>query len=639
MEPVALGSRNADTEKFLRNLAGEYGVHTKTEWHNNNNTLKRTAYVIDLNSISKKLKLGPKHIIESLFKYNQTNKTDLTCIPVAGWSVPKSSWFNCGGQILEAYAKSFSLNPNAAPPENADIILRMSDKAQKKKIIHNKQTDEYFLRVSGNVRITDAEEFLAKNGLAFFPEMPTLHVASLGGAAANGSYGPAKGRGPMTSNIVEMDIVTATGEYKKLSAKENAHLFRAFRDGHLGGCYVRKLTIKVTKDYNMKRHDIQMKDRHEFKDMKENLLDKDHFLFMYIPNYKDALGNHLPRIRVTTFEAAGKNEKRNEPTKNCDDLSTGMKLLLTDLGEDVFQHILDNPELKDFYPLMLNAATVQTYGLEKERTTVGGPSSMHVFKTYSELGLEDDNWMIKVNGTAHARKVLEDLLDILEPELEKMGLAGKYPVFNLFARLQGGIHYPEGRPGINSATIDDPNQKVLSFEMLTFSELAGTPEFKHLQGLIEGYLAKNGLKREFHPGKNRPKNIHSLAEILTDKEGRAGLENFQKALIETHGGLQNLIFSPLFPANKREFAGFDVDKAKTHARQQQEARPSENNLLAMEPVNPHSLEADPKKETKPLAKETHKFVLSQLKTMAAKRNIPPITKLAEQRLGMIAVSA
>ena len=172
---VPLKGRNAASERFLKNVLKDYGVFERTEWQNNNQTLKskRSAYVVDLDNIKKKAKLGPKDIIEKLFNYNKADGTNLTCVPVAGWSVPKGGFFNCGEQVLEAYAKSFSLNPDTSPDE-ADIILRMSSKTHKRKIINN-QRGEKFLRVSGNDRITDVEQFLAENRLVFFPEMPTLH--------------------------------------------------------------------------------------------------------------------------------------------------------------------------------------------------------------------------------------------------------------------------------------------------------------------------------------------------------------------------------------------------------------------------------------------------------------------------------
>lgn len=641
MQPAVQG-RNVNANDFLHNLAKEYGVTNRSTWKNNNQTLKRDAYVIDLDSINEgpNQKLGPKDIISRLFNYNKANGTNLTCVPVAGWAEPKKSWLNCRGTVEQTYEQSFSLNPETAP--DADIILRMSGSAQQQMKIETNPQGERFLRAPGNTRITDAEQFLAKEKLAFFPHMPTLHVASLAGAAANGSYGPSKAFGPMTTSIVELDIITGTGESKKLTAdNENAHLFRAFRDGHLGACYVKEIVLKVTDEYNVRRHDIQMQDRHEFKNKKENLLDEDNFLFMYIPNNIDAKGKHLPRIRVSTFSKAGIHEKRNEPTKNCDDLSTGFKLLLTDIGEEFIQPILTHPELNEFYPLMLNAATIQTFGVEKERTTVGGPSSLHVFKTYSKLGIKDDNWMIKVDGTAHARKVLEDLLDILEPELERLGLEKKYPVLNLFARLQGGVHYPNGREGINSATIDDPNQKILSFEILGFSEHADTPEFKHLEALVEKYLAEKGLKREFHPGKNRPENIHTLTQILTDVQGRKGLEKFQNAVIETHGGIQNLAHSPLFPANKRRFAGLEAEgqmpapllEPMSKEKQPQEDREPIAVAAAAHPQPVH------KKEVKPLLPTVHKTALEKLKAIGLKHKLPEMTKLAQQKLNMIAKSA
>lgn len=641
MEPIerGLGRRNRETELFLRKLAEEYGVTEQTEWHNNNNTLKRKAYVIDVDSISKKSKLGPKDIIEKLFNYNKTHGTDLSCVPVAGWSVPSSGLFGCGDQVLREYAQSFSLNPEMSP-EGADIILRMSNKAQKMKIKKDKITGEEYLRVSGNVRVTDSEAYMAslRKPKAFNPKMPTLHPCSLAGAAGPGCYGPSRDHGPMTTDIIELDIITATGEYKKLSAKENPELFKAFRDGHLGAVYIRKMSFRITDDYTMKREDTLMQDVNELKNTKDNYFDKEHTLFMYIPVGINEEDNHSPRIRVTTFEKVSNDVKRTEPSKFCDDLATNIKLNLTEAGEVLIDPIVTYPELRPFYPLVLEAAVAQTYGTEKHKTTVGGPSSLHVFKTYTDLGLEDDNWMIKVKDTQHAREVLEGLMDRIEPELKRLGKEHIYPLFNVFARLQGGVHYPEGRAGINSATIDEPGQKILSFELLTYSALSETSEFKNLQMIVEGYLAEKGLKREFHPGKNRPAHIKTMLDILTDNSGRKGLENFQNALIQTHINRENLKFSPLFTAIKRKFVGLEdpVEKEKQRAEKENRADHKPEYIVhAQTLISRHSA----RKEEKRIEPVVHKAVLKKLHTIGIKKRLPKITALAQVNLNQLAVMA
>lgn len=216
-------------EEFLHSLMAKYNIHEKKTWQNNNKTLAQNAYVIDVKNMD-----WVAEIFSKFFDYNQKHPHErpIVAVPVAGWDeknahcIPGASTEGRHDQLVEEYAKSFSLSPFTTAV-NADVILRIPKELQEMKII--KLENKRYLKVTSGVRITDAEKYLEAKKLALPPNFPTLHVASVAGTTANGCYGPCKDLPSMTTNIVEMEVITPTGEQLTLSEKENSQLFSVLR--------------------------------------------------------------------------------------------------------------------------------------------------------------------------------------------------------------------------------------------------------------------------------------------------------------------------------------------------------------------------------------------------------------------------
>lgn len=549
---------------FRDTLANDYGVKREEEWHNNNSTLKQRAYVIDLKKVS-----DAGDIIYRVYHYNKDrNHQPLVVVPVAGWKtdIPiegASSFFQCFSsserkeRVTAEYAQSFSLSRFSSAP-NADLILRVSRSAQKNQTFHS--ADGIFLNVSPGFRITDADEMAARSGLALPPNMPTLHVASIVGAAANGCYGPGRDHGPMTTNIVEMRVITPLGERVTLSAEKNSRLFSIFRDCHLSaGFFVEQLTLaNLVPNYMMERRNILYHDVPELITAvkKNNPLQQEHFILMYIPVDITEKHNHSPRIRLTTCNRINGLPLNADKSQENHEFNDYVKLMTTEAGEPIIDAVVRSEELRQFYPFILKTAALQTYGTKRETVEVDESAQiLHIFKTYTDLPILDYNWLIQVNSSDEACDLLVELLQITEDHLSKYGEHNEFPLFNAFARYLKGLCDPDGTKGIAATITDKPNQSILSFELLTYPPLAETKSFKDLVKMVVTHLKVKGFKFKYHPGKTMPDDISSLTQYFTDPLDLKRLHNFQQALEEIHGGKDNLDISPFLTPQKREFIG------------------------------------------------------------------------------------
>jgi hypothetical protein len=553
------------SQKFLYDFMKSLGVEQKTVWNNNNNTLEQEAYVVDV--------INPvtiQKIYATLSDYNKkSGENPLVAVPVSGWEQIQSpvakhcSWLNKftrKQRFVSETAQSFSLS-EWTTAKNADVIIRTSSLMQQMYLFQ--EGDKQFFRVTGNVRITDADEWLLERGFVLPLNLPTLHVASLMGTAANGCYGPTRDGGPMTTNIVEMKGYDPNGKPITLSKKDNPDLFHVLRDFHAGAMCVTELTLEnIEPKFRLKRHNILFKDVQELKIGMgaHNYINDEHFAVMYIPVDIDDKGHHYPRIRVTTMERT--TDAPSEKTKRREqrELSDYVNLITTDASEPLINHIVEVEELRPFFPLFLKAGAIKTYGLEKETEEIDwAPYLYHIFRTYTRSGLVDFNWLITVESVEQARDLLVELLELVENGLIEFAEEDKYPLFNAFARFLDGLSDPEGKKGATCTVKDDPKQKVLSFELLSYLPLSRTPEFQTLLELVINHLQQKGFKFTYHPGKTWPDNVTKLSQVFNDAIGKKRLQNTRKAVDLLHGGHENIRFSATLTPQKKRWLYEDED--------------------------------------------------------------------------------
>lgn len=571
-------SLKIDRSEYLEAQVRKFGVKKQTMWTNNNSTYAQKAYVIDLLDHDFPERIAK--LVKNIFEYNKNSGDQpIVLVPVAGWDTSKVVTVSPKKRLLEEYAQSFSLfAQNSA--ENADIILRFSQSSQRMEVLQ--EGSEYYFRFTPGVRITDADEFLFSHGLALPPNMTTLHVASLAGAAANGCYGPAGHMGPMTRNIVEMKVITPDGKHLTLSSKENSELFKVFQDGHMGAAFiVIEMTMKVEPVFFMQQHHIQYQNVEALKEAMfiSNPIKKDHFIACFFPVEMNHTQKHVSRYRITTFERTQESPKDELSTTKEQDFHDWINLMKTETGEPLIQAITKNPNLHKFLPFILKMAALETYGKSQESFRIDYSHRIaHILRTYTDLPIAVINWLIPVKDADHARELLIQMFEITEGFLKEKSKVHEYPLLNAFSRFLKGVPDPDGVGGITPTVTDHPDQSILSFEYVTYAPLDKSPAFKELVSLIANHLTTNHLKFHYHPGKTHPENVRSLKQIYTDAMDQKRLENFQKAINALHGGMDNIRFSPFLTPGKKEYLGYDLSEKRRRAMPVLNEKPANESL-------------------------------------------------------------
>lgn len=565
------GAIDTDRNLFIKNLVEKHGIKEKQLWQNNNGTVSHQAYIIDVKNLNQ-----VDDIISKIWNFNKNNpkQPPLVAVPVAGWAAPAPNAISIltdkgkKEALVHEYAKSFSLSPFTTG-KNADVILRTSQEAQKVLVFENDK-GERFITITSGCRITDIEQELAKRKLALRPHMTTLHVASWVGAASNGCYGPGKDYMSMTTDIVEMKVVTPTGKLLTLSAKENPQLFSVMRDCHLGAAFaVKELTIKgIEPDFLMKRTDLLLKDVTRFKDamMFKDLLNKQHFIMHYIPVGMCNTEDHFPRFRISTFERTleAPTEATKSLTQEQQDNTDWENLVQTSLGEPLINGIVGSKDLQKYFDIVLELAARKTFGDKPEKVEIGpSAQTIHLLKTYTESPITDINWLIQVADVKTAQDLLVKLMSMIEEKLKIYAKDDKYPLLTIYARFLKGIYYPTGEGGIAPTAVDKEDESILSFELLSYPELQKTEAFKEIQNAVIKLLQDNQFKFKYHPGKTWPDNLTSLTQIFTDTIDKQKLANFQDAVIKLHEGKENISRSPFLTSQKKYFIGLGTEGAPT----------------------------------------------------------------------------
>lgn len=560
-------AKDLDHKNFLKKLASDHGVKEKQTWKSYNLMLTQKAYVIDCQNLEK----DPADIISRVFKYNMTSgRPPVLCIPVAGWDTSKEvknlkkDKSYAKKQLDIEYAQSYSLsNFTTTGSTPIDFILRSGVDAHNVEILE--RDGKHYARIPAGMRITDVDKILFDNEFAFYPNNTTIHVVSVVGAAANGCYGPDGENGPISTKIIEIRVVDPFGNLLTLSATENQDLFRVVRDCHMGTCFfVRDILVEVEKQFLIKQHHVVYKDVDELKAaimmknstdqqrFKDNPINQEHFIAMYIP-----VENGL---RISTFARTEEKPEKilTRDQKDCKDLTS---LILTETGEPLIELIANSESLRPFFPLVLKSAALKTYGFEKNTSHIDWADSIHIFGTYTDVPIYDINWLIQVDSRDDACQMTLDLLTLSEKILKQEAEQKHFPLLNAFVRYTKGVSDPAGEGGIAPTTVDKASQGVIAFEFVTYASLSKTESFKNLVNEVIAYLKAHDKKFTYHYPKHMPDDINSLTQLLTDDLGKKRLNNFKQAVCDMHGGEKNIQFSPFLTPEKKRFIGLTSEDA------------------------------------------------------------------------------
>ncbi|MBA2726980.1 MAG: FAD-binding oxidoreductase [Parachlamydiaceae bacterium] len=563
---VTGSTRAAQNPEFLNELTKAIGLKEKEEWQNNNSTLHHKVHLFEIKDVEHE----PSEILSKLYELKKKYR-DQTFVAsaTAGWKTKKT--IPLGGIISdeqkkqrmdEEYGQSFSLSEYSTGTNEIELKLRVAREAQK--IIIKEKGDRKVCKVTGGVRITDVEKHLSKLGYATSPNMSTLQFATFAGLTANGGYGPSRELRATSTNIIKMKIVNPLGRELTLSDKRNPKLFKVLRDCHIGVCFVKELSFEIEPKFLMKRHNRLFNDvptlRNEM--TKNNFIDEEHFIAMYIPVDIEKNGDHFPRIRIINLKRT--DELPEDIQTEEEELNTDyFNLMETEIGEEAIKVITKHKKFNKYSPFIHKSAAIKTYGTKKESVEINySRKILHPFKTYTDEEIRDVNFLIQVENVEHAREVMLDLLQLTEDRLKEVAKEKKYPLLNAFGRYLKGIYYPEGEGGIAPTAVEKEHQSILSFEFVSYEPHAQTKEFKDLVISVQKYLDSKGLSVNYHPGKHFPEDIHTLNDIYKGKIREQRLKNFQEAVYTLHEG--DIEFSTLLSSKKKEFIGLKEPRQKVN---------------------------------------------------------------------------
>lgn len=549
MEPARVDAR-VERTAVLERTAKEVKA-TSQGWHSYNGNIQVTAYVANLTDLGKQVSA----VLKAFYEFNKKHPGQpLVAVPVSGWlsKVPTEGvggFLSCFGtkeqakRVSAEYGASYSLNPWISAP-GADMILLTSLQAHY--ILPTKKKGEY--KVSAGVQVTQFEAYLRKEGKAPIPTS-TIHRTALSGGLGTGFYWPSKEEEPFSTHVVKAKVVDARGNRLKLSAKEkhHPHLFHALIHAHLGVFCVVELRIGgIVDNHLLKRTNRRYKSVPDLLERTKgtNPADSGSFMFQWFPysTSNDPLGH---QIRVTTIERT--NEVPSDATKvrpyKISD--TYKKLMETEAAEGIIGLITGHDKLRQFYPLVVRAAALDTFGIEEETVEVGDVGTiMHPFNTYTDQELSDINPCIQVRSTAEAWDLLKELITKVDEYYKKTGALRQ---FNIVSRVVKGIADPEGKRGIAPCLVDRPGEFILSFEVVEHEALSKTPESQKLRRIYLDVFKDR--KFVLHHGKTPVEELDTLEKQFNrDELSKTRLQGFREAVKEVQGA--DVATSTLLTKNK-----------------------------------------------------------------------------------------
>jgi len=544
-------------DECLLGLQKDYAGEFKT-WESLTG-MKQDALMIQMKDVD-----WAADIYKRIFENNAARGEDpIVAVPVAGWEVKRESrWYNfilgffCEKvrrkRELEEYAKSCSTSP-IPTGIHADVILQIAPEGQYQYYFWDKDYG-HCLKVSPGVRVADLDDYLEEMDLAMPHQMSTLDICSLIGMFMTGCYGPALNLGPASDKIIlEYEVVAPTGEVMFLSLNDNPELFSVLKDCMLGVCFVKSVTIKgLIHKQALERRDILFKGVDKFsRAMRKThfIAQNEHFMAMYIP--VEGVAN----IRVTVFNPASEGEEPEEGFLPRD-FWEYVNLMKTEAGEPIISAVVRTPDLHPLYDLVMKAAALDTFGVEAEERRIVPSRGLHIFETYTDADtrIKVINWLIQVNGPRDAEKLNRGLFRLTKGVIKQLKSERHYAVIlNAFARYNAGLFFAKGKGGIAPLAKSQKKGGILAFEYVTYGPLFKSEGFQILVNETIEYLRAADKKFTYHPGKDLPDGVVSLAQILTDKNGKRRLKNYQKAVSQLHEGRKNIEISPILTDLKKRF--------------------------------------------------------------------------------------
>lgn len=158
------------------------------------------------------------------------------------------------------------------------------------------------IKVESGALISEMNEVLANNGLSF-SVLGSVDDITIGGAVSTGTHGTGAKFGSLSTSIVEMELMKASGEVINISRETDAPLFRAACLGL--GCLgiILTLTLQCEKAFNLHKTLQPAKLDQILDDIDKHVLSCDHFRFTWFP-YADVVTDYSSRTTQEPFNDA-----------------------------------------------------------------------------------------------------------------------------------------------------------------------------------------------------------------------------------------------------------------------------------------------------------------------------------------------
>jgi len=145
-------------------------------------------------------------------------------------------------------------------------------------------------------------KLLYKHGLSM-ENLGDINVQTIAGAISTGTHGSGINFGNLSTQVTELSIITASGDYLTISETENSHLFNAARLslGLLG--IIIKVEINVISAHQLISVSKRSTINKSFPNLNELIKTNRHFEFFWFP--------HTETIQIKTLNPATSNPKNN----------------------------------------------------------------------------------------------------------------------------------------------------------------------------------------------------------------------------------------------------------------------------------------------------------------------------------------
>jgi FAD-linked oxidoreductase len=164
------------------------------------------------------------------------------------------------------------------------------------------------IRVKAGTQLSVLNTELARQGLAM-PNLGDIDVQTVSGALATGTHGTGKGYGCLSTFVVELELVTGSGEVLRCSREQNPDVFMAALVGVGAVGVVTEVTLRGVDAFVLHADERPTPLANVLAGLDDHVQGNDHFEFYWMPYTDKTLTkannwvptDHMPRSRFNTW--------------------------------------------------------------------------------------------------------------------------------------------------------------------------------------------------------------------------------------------------------------------------------------------------------------------------------------------------